>query len=224
MSFKLTVTALLLFLYGISLAQTKTLSGVVKDNAGASLPGVSIAIKGTTKGTITDANGEFRIQASVGEVLVFSFIGKTPVEQTVGQRNIIDVVLYDDDTELEEVQVVAFGTQKKESVIASIETVKPADLKQPASNLTTALAGKIPGIISYQTSGEPGNDNAQFFVRGVTTFGYKTSPLILIDGFEATSDDLARMEPDDIESFSILKDASATVLYGAAAQTASLSW
>ena len=215
MYLKIFVTSFLLSLYTFCAAQTKIVSGVVKDNTGAGLPGVSIAIKGTSKGTITDVNGEFRIQASEGEVLVFSFIGKTPVEQTVGQRTIIDVTLYDDNTELEEVQVVAFGTQKKESVIASIETVKPAELKQPASNLTSALAGKIPGIISYQTSGEPGNDNARFFVRGVTTFGYKTSPLILIDGFEATSDDLARLDPDDIESFSILKDASATVLYGA---------
>jgi TonB-linked SusC/RagA family outer membrane protein len=90
-----------------------------------------------------------------------------------------------------------------------------SDLKVPASNLTSAFAGKIPGIISYQTSGEPGADNAQFFVRGVTTFGYKADPLILIDGFEASTDDLARIQPDDVESFSILKDASATALYGA---------
>lgn len=193
----------------------KTVSGVVKDDVGLGLPGVSVAVRGTSRGTSTDANGEFSMQAAVGDTLVFSFIGKTPVEQVVGDRNIFDVALYDDDTQLEEVQVVAFGRQKKTSVISSIETVRPADLKQPASNLTSALAGKIPGIISYSTTGEPGNDNAQFFIRGVTTFGYKTNPLILIDGFEASPDDLARMEPDNIESFSILKDASATVLYGA---------
>lgn len=215
MSLKLFVTTFLLFLCGISIAQTKTFSGVIKDDAGIGLPGVSIVIKGTTKGTMTDEFGEFKLEASVGDVLIFSFIGKNNVEKIVGQRNIIDVVLYNDNTLLEEVQVVAFGTQKKSSVISSITTIKSAELKQPASNLTSALAGKIPGIISYQTTGEPGKDNAQFFVRGVTTFGYKTSPLILIDGFEATSNDLARMEPDNIESFSILKDASATVLYGA---------
>ena len=89
------------------------------------------------------------------------------------------------------------------------------DLKIPSSNLTHAFAGKIPGVISYQITGEPGADNAQFFVRGVTTFGYKSNPLILIDGFEATTDDLARIQPDDVERFSVLKDASATVLYGA---------
>lgn len=193
----------------------KSISGVVKDDVGIGLPGVSVAVKGTLKGTVTDTNGEFSMQATVGDTLTFSFIGKNPVQQVVGQRNIFDVAMYNDDTELEEVQVVAFGKQKKASVISSIETVRPGDLKQPASNLTSALAGRIAGIISYQTSGEPGADNAQFFVRGVTTFGYKTNPLILIDGFEGSSDDLARMEPDNIESFSILKDASATVLYGA---------
>ena len=195
--------------------QQKKITGFVKDDAGVGLPGVSIVIKGTTKGTMTDEFGEFKLDASVGDVLVFSFIGKNSIEKIVGQRTIIDVILYNDDTQLDDVQVVAFGTQKKTSVISSIKTIKPAELKQPASNLTSAFAGKIPGIISYQTTGEPGKDNAQFFVRGVTTFGYKTSPLILIDGFEATSNDLARMEADNIESFSILKDASATVLYGA---------
>jgi TonB-linked SusC/RagA family outer membrane protein len=93
--------------------------------------------------------------------------------------------------------------------------VKVSDLRIPASNLTSALAGRIAGIISYQTTGEPGADNAQFFVRGVSSFGYKSDPLILIDGFESTTDDLARLRPDDIESFSVMKDASATVMYGA---------
>lgn len=195
--------------------QQKQISGTVQDDVGLGLPGVSIIIKGTLTGTITDANGEYTIRAAVGDTLFFSFIGKTPVERVVDDRNVINVDLYNDETEIEEVQVVAFGVQKKESVISAIQTVKPAELRQPASNLTTALAGKIPGVISYQTTGEPGADNAQFFVRGVTTFGYKTNPLILIDGFEATPNDLARMEPDNIESFSILKDASATVLYGA---------
>lgn len=215
MKLKLFVTIFLLHLCWIGLAQVKTISGVVKDDVGVGIPGVSVSIKRTTTGTVTDPNGEFSLKVSVGDTLLFSFIGKASVERVVGSRNIIDVEMYEDQKQIEEVQVVAFGVQKKESVIASIETVKPAELKQPASNLTSALAGKIPGIISYQTTGEPGNDNAQFFVRGVTTFGYKTNPLILIDGFEASTNDLARLEPDDIESFSILKDASATVLYGA---------
>ncbi|MEA4852516.1 MAG: TonB-dependent receptor, partial [Paludibacter sp.] len=116
---------------------------------------------------------------------------------------------------LEEVQVVAFQTQKKNSVIGSINTVNPTELKIAPTNLTNALAGKIAGVISYQRSGEPGQDNAEFFIRGVTSFGYANSPLILIDGLEVTTTDLARMEPDNIASFSIMKDATATALYGA---------
>jgi TonB-linked SusC/RagA family outer membrane protein len=116
---------------------------------------------------------------------------------------------------LDEVTVVAFGTQKKESVLSSIATIKPSELQAPTSNLTTALAGRIAGMISYQRSGEPGQDNADFFIRGVTTFGYKKDPLILIDGIELTSRDLSRLQVDDIASFSIMKDATATALYGA---------
>ncbi len=194
--------------------QTKTIGGIVKDQDGLGLPGVSVAVMGSAQGTVADENGEFTLEVSVGDTLQFSYIGKKPETMVVDERNILEVTLYDDASLLQEVQVVAFGTQKKESVISSIESVNVADLKQPASNLTGALAGRIPGIISYQTTGEPGADNAQFFIRGVTTFGYKTDPLILIDGFEASTTDLARLEPDNIESFSILKDASATVLYG----------
>ncbi len=196
-------------------SQQKQITGVVSGVDGQPIPGVSIAVAGTTKGTVTNVNGEFNINVAPGDTLMFSFVGKNRETRVIGDQNILNVTMYDDDTQLEEVQVVAFGKQRKESVISSIETVRPGELRQPSSNLTTALAGKIPGIISYQTTGEPGADNAQFFIRGVTTFGYKTNPLILIDGFEASSDDLARLEPDNIESFSILKDASATVLYGA---------
>ena len=117
--------------------------------------------------------------------------------------------------ELDEVTVVAFGKQRKESVIGSISTVDVKTLKVPSSNLTTALAGNVAGVIAYQRTGEPGQDNADFFVRGITTFGANTSPLILIDNIELTSTDLARLQPDDIESFSIMKDATATALYGA---------
>ena len=124
-------------------------------------------------------------------------------------------MLEEDSKALDEVVVVAFGTQKKESMISSIETIKPAELKVPSSNLTTALAGRMSGVIAYQRSGEPGKDNADFFIRGVTTFGYKKDPLILIDGIETTTTELARLQPDDIAAFSILKDATATALYGA---------
>ncbi|MDR2086618.1 MAG: TonB-dependent receptor [Dysgonamonadaceae bacterium] len=197
-------------------AQNVTVTGVVKDDTGEPLPGVTVSLRGTTRGVITDLDGSFSIgNLTPASVLDISFIGFETFTLTVGNQRKVDVTLQSKTDELDEVTIVAFGKQKKSSVVSSIETVKISDLKIPASNLTNALAGRIPGVISYQTSGEPGADNAQFFVRGVTTFGYKSDPLILIDGFEATSNDLARIQPDDIESFSVLKDASATVLYGA---------
>jgi len=110
---------------------------------------------------------------------------------------------------------VAFSKQKKSSVIGSVTSIKVSDLKQPTANITNSLAGQISGLISYQRSGEPGADNAAFFIRGVTTFGFNNSPLILLDGLQITTSDLARLEPDNIASFSIMKDATATSLYGA---------
>jgi TonB-linked SusC/RagA family outer membrane protein len=198
-------------------AQNINIKGKVIDQDGNSLPGTAVRIQGTTTGVTTNDEGDYVLNSvPKGGVLEFILIGFVTQEiKVTGDKAVINAILTEEAESLEDVTIVAFGKQKKESVIASVETVKVSDLKVASSNLTTAFAGKIPGIISYQTSGEPGADNAKFFVRGVTTFGYKSDPLILIDGFEASSDDLARMQPDDIESFSILKDASATVLYGA---------
>jgi TonB-linked SusC/RagA family outer membrane protein len=194
----------------------KTASGTVIDENGETLPGVLVQIIGSTKAVVTDGDGSFEMTDVPEDAqLEVSFLGMETKRIDFQGKTSLTVVMKEKTNELEEVTIVAFGKQKKSSVIASIETVNMKDLKIPSANLTTAFAGKIPGLISYQTTGEPGADNAQFFVRGVTTFGYKTSPLILIDGFEATTDDLARIQPDDVESFSILKDASATVLYGA---------
>ena len=124
------------------------------------------------------------------------------------------MILLENVESLEEVQVVAFQKQKKNSVIGSINTIKPEELKLPNSNLTASFAGRLAGVISYQRSGEPGADT-EFFIRGITSFGTSNSPLILIDGLEVNSYDLARVEPDNIASFSIMKDATATSLYGA---------
>ena len=196
-------------------AQDIRVSGKVFDNFDSPLAGVSIAVRATTVSTQTDMNGEFSLSIpSDTSVLVFSFTGYKTEKITVGESRVISLRMKEDEQELDEVVVVAFGKQKKASMISSIQTVNVKELKGPNSNLTASFAGRIPGVISYQTTGEPGNDNAQFFVRGVTTFGYKTDPLILIDGFEATTNDLARLPPDDIESFSVLKDATATAMYG----------
>jgi TonB-linked SusC/RagA family outer membrane protein len=199
-----------------SYSQTIRLTGKVLDNFNEPLPGVTVTVRGTTNGAITDANGDFNISVSNDTChLVVSFIGFQTQVINVGKQRVISVRMLEAATELGEVVVAAFGKQKKESVVASITTVQTKDLQIASSNLTAAFAGKIPGLISFQSTGEPGNDNAQFFIRGVTTFGYKSDPLILIDGFEASTNDLARLQPDDIDAFSILKDAAATGLYGA---------
>lgn len=196
--------------------QKVKITGKVVDSVGEPLPGAAIVIQGTPQGVTTDMDGNFSMEVSPNATLEISYLGmetKT-VSVSVVRRDKV-ITLKDKTDELEEVTVVAFAKQKKESVLASVTAVKPAELKAPTSNLTTALAGRVAGLISYQRSGEPGMDNADFFVRGVTTFGYAKSPLILMDGLEITSSDLSRLQPDDIASFSIMKDATATALYGA---------
>ncbi|MDR2472724.1 MAG: TonB-dependent receptor [Tannerella sp.] len=193
-------------------------SGKVVDNFDEPLTGVTIAVLSDTKlGAVTDINGEYSITVpDENTVLRYSYIGYETQEIKVGKNRIINVSLKEQTLGLEEVTVVAFGKQKKESVVSSIQTVNVSDLHVPSSNLTTSFSGRIAGMISYQTTGEPGSDDATFFIRGVTSFGTgKVDPLILIDNVEVTTSDLAKIHPDDIASFSILKDATATALYGA---------
>ncbi|MGV8135688.1 MAG: SusC/RagA family TonB-linked outer membrane protein [Mangrovibacterium sp.] len=199
----------------VSTKQEKLVKGVITDDSGHPLPGATVTIEGTTRGVITDMDGSYSIQVHSGEKLLVSFIGYDNEIIPITAQREINIVLKEKTEELESVTVVAFGKQKKESVLAAITTVDAKDLKVPSSNLTTALAGRMSGLISYQRSGEPGEDDASFFVRGVTSFTYARGPLILIDGIEMSSTDLARIQPDDIASFSIMKDATATALYGA---------
>ncbi|MDR2562611.1 MAG: TonB-dependent receptor [Prevotellaceae bacterium] len=192
------------------------ISGTVSDNLGNSIPGANVIVRGTKLMVVTDANGEYSIMVpSDTSVLQFSFVGLSPQEVSVGSKRIIAVTLHGETTDLDEVTVVAFARQKKESVISSVSSIKPTELKMPSSNLTSAFAGRMSGIIAYQRSGEPGQDNAQFFIRGITTFGSNKNPLILIDNIELSSEDLSRLNVDDIASFSVMKDATATALYGA---------
>ncbi|MEC3880459.1 SusC/RagA family TonB-linked outer membrane protein [Parapedobacter sp. 10938] len=198
-----------------SLRQQSTVSGIVVDTSGTPLTGVTVSVKDQTNmATSTDVNGRYVLEVPEDAVLVITMVGYQTQEINVGNRKEIDVVLEMSASMLDDVVVVGFGTQKKREVVGSVTSVSPGDLKVPSSNLTTALAGQAAGIIAYQRSGEPGQDNADFFVRGITTFGTNTNPLILIDGIELSANDLARLRPDDIQSFSILKDATATALYG----------
>lgn len=210
------VICILLLMPFAIFAQQRQISGIVIEaETGEPLPGVSILVENSTRGVITDVDGTFEIRATPSDKLIFSFLGMEPQTIEVGDKTHLEISMEPLIDELDEVTIVAFGKQKKESVIGSITTVSPGDLKVPSSNLTTALAGNMAGIIAYQRSGEPGQDNADFFVRGITTFGENKNPLILIDGIELTTIDLARLQPDDIASFSVMKDATATALYGA---------
>lgn len=200
-------------------AQTRPIIGTVKDSSGKMMDGVNIIIVNKQKvGTATDKNGRFVLEVSTGDSLRFSYVGYSDQSFAISEttRN-VDVIMTPAVFQAgDEVVVTAFGRkERKEAVVGSVTSIQPEELKIPASNLTTAMAGQIAGMIAYQRSGQPGQDNANFFIRGVTTFGYKQDPLILIDNVELTANDLARLQVDDIASFSILKDASATALYGA---------
>lgn len=192
-------------------------NGSVTDSSGAALPGVSIRLKGdNSTGTTTDVNGRFILDVPANATLTISMVGYDSREIVVSPGHVINVKLFPSKSALGEVVVTAFGRkERREAVVGSVTSIEPDKLRVPSSNLTTALAGRIAGLIAYQRNGQPGQDNASFFIRGVTTFGYNNNPLILVDGVELTATDLASMQIDDIASFSILKDASATALYGA---------
>lgn len=214
---KIALSLALILASMVAVAQTKTVKGVIyEEETGEPMPGATVSVYGSTRGVMTDLDGSFELTGvKPTDKLKFECLGKETQVLQVGTMTNFVVKLKNAANELDEVTVVAFGKQRKESVIGSISTVDVKTLKVPSSNLTTALAGNVAGVIAYQRTGEPGQDNADFFVRGITTFGANTSPLILIDNIELTSTDLARLQPDDIESFSIMKDATATALYGA---------
>lgn len=195
---------------------TVKVTGKVIDSTGEPLPGATVQVIGTPRGVTTDVDGSFSIECKKTDKLEISYLGMQSQIISVNKKTNFVITLEEQADQLEEVTVVAFAKQKKESVLGSVSTIKPAELKTTSSNLTTGFAGKLAGVIAYQRSGEPGQDNAEFFVRGITTFGDgSANPLILIDNVELESSDLSRLNPDDIASFSVLKDATATALYGA---------
>lgn len=200
-----------------SVSQKKRLlQGLVKDEQGNPIIGASIQLKNTGTGVITDLDGLFQIQVTdKNSVIVISYIGYVTQEISVGDRSSITVQLKEDTKSLEEVVVTAFGaTQKKETMVGSIQQVRPAELKVPSSSLSTSFAGRMAGVIAIQRSGQPGADGADFWIRGKSTFGDATGVLIVLDGVEISSSDLNALDPEVIESFSILKDAMATAMYG----------
>lgn len=193
----------------------RIVQGTVLDaSTGETLIGVNIRIKGTDQGTVTDMDGKFSIQITGSKTeLLFSYIGYKEQTLEVGDLGVLTVRMLSDNEMLDEVVVVGAGTQKKVSITGAITTVEGIALKTPTSSLTSSLAGKLAGVISNTTSGEPGS-TSDFYIRGINTFGGARTPLILLDGVEISSGDLNRVPAESIESFSLLKDASATAIYG----------
>ena len=202
--------------------QLIAVTGRVVDEKGNPIPGATVLIQGTTQGVATDTEGRYMINSRPEDALRFSFIGyKTEVVPLKGKTK-LNVRLNPTAENIEEVTVVAFGEQKKESVVSAITTVDAKTLKSSSSDLTSQFAGKIAGIVGWQTGGIPGalteeEMNTKFYIRGITSFQTNANidPLILIDGVESSKLDLSRMTPEDIETFSVMKDASATAMYGA---------
>jgi len=178
--------------------------GLVVDNEGTPLPGVTVVVRGKeANGTATSIDGRYALNAEPRDSITFSYVGFATIREYVGKRTEINVVMKEDENTLDEMVVVAFSKQKKNSVIGSIETINPSELKTPSTNLTNTMAGRIAGVVSYQRTGEPGKDNANFFIRGVSSLESSLAgPLILIDGIEMSTEDLARLEPENIASFS----------------------
>ena len=189
-------------------------SGTVVDNENNPLIGATVTVKGTKIIAITDMDGHFYIDVpNKNSVLVFNYLGFKPQEVKVGSDINFNIQLKEDAVSADEVVVVGYGNQKKLSVIGSIQTIDPGNLQMGSSrSMSNNLAGQLAGVIAYQPSGEPGYDNSQFWIRGISTFGAGgSSPLVLVDGVERSLNDI---DPAEIESFSVLKDASASAMYG----------
>lgn len=187
-------------------------SGRVIDEEGKPIYGVNVLVKGGTDGIATDNEGYFLLETDEEETqLSFTFIGFKPQEKKAYFKSFTEIVLEEETSELGEVVVVGYGSQKRASVIGSIDRVNPGELQQPSRTLSTSLAGRLAGIIAVQKSGEPGYDGADFWIRGVNTFTGDTNPLILVDGVERNIDNI---DTEEISEFTILKDATATAVYG----------
>jgi TonB-linked SusC/RagA family outer membrane protein len=203
------------FFHEQSFAQQGSLriEGTVYDETGETMAGVSVYHKNKiTIGTTSDAEGKFSIRAERGDVLVFSFIGYENIEYLVTEaKTDLEIRFTEAAMKIDEVVVTALGTQRKISSLAAITSVEVKDLQTPVVSVANLLGGRVAGVISMQTSGEPGRNIADFWIRGIGTFGYNSGALVLVDGLEG---DLNSLDPADIESFSVLKDASATAVYG----------
>ena len=213
---KLKFFLIMMFFLSLSIqAQQKNISGTVSDNTGT-LPGVSVLIKGTTTGSETDFDGKYSIRAKTGDVLVFSYLGYKTVERTVGVANTIDVKMVEGGEILDEVVVVAYGTRRKEAITGSVQAINSSVLEQQqVTSPLRALQGTVPGINLITQGGQPGS-NPNIVIRGFGSFNGSNAPLIVVDGAPYNGN-LNTISQDQIESISVLKDASSASLYGSRA-------
>ena len=210
---KFTLIILLLFTAcSVAFAQNINVSGKVSDGEGNAIAGVSVRIKGTQNATSTDANGHYQIPAGPNETLVFSFIGMVTQEVSITNRNNINIILHENVSTLNDVVVVGYGTQKSVAVTGAISSLKSADIeKVNAPRIEDAIQGRVSGVEIIQ-SGSPGS-TPTVFIRG-TPSNSGDDPLVVIDGVEQSLVDFNSLNPSDVESISILKDAAATAIYG----------
>lgn len=192
-------------------AQDIAVTGQVVDEKGEAVIGASIQVVGAKTGTITDFDGHFKLSVPSEAMLQISYVGYQPQQVKAGSGKLF-IKLVENTKSLDEVVVVGYGAQKKESVVGAISQVSSKELlKSPAANLSQAISGKVPGLITSQTSGAPGADDVKLYIRGRASFAGDNQPLIMVDGVER---EFSQIAPDDIESISVLKDASATAVYG----------
>ncbi len=193
--------------------QKKELSGTVKDPKGLLLPGVTVMVKGTTLGTITDNEGNFRLSVPVdAKTLVFSFVGMKTQEVVIAAKTSFKIELSEETFGLDEVIAVGYGSQKKMTMTGAVSKIKGESLlTSPVSNITNSLQGKVTGVTTIQQNGQPGLQNADIFIRGRATFGDATA-IVIVDGIERA--DFGSMDPNEIESMTVLKDASSTAIFG----------
>ncbi len=197
-------------------AQQKTIKGTVVDATGEPLIGVNVSVKGATIGIITDVDGNYTLEVPSNSTIVFSYIGYQTQEIAVGNQSTINVTLKEDTQNIEEVVVVGYGTQKKVTVTGSVASLKGEELKaSPTTNLTNGMVGRMPGVIGFQRSDEPGGGGTTIRIRGTNSLGSK-DPLVVIDGVPGRAGGLDRINPSEIESISVLKDAAAAI-YGSRA-------
>ena len=208
------LTPLLVLCMSLSYGQEKTISGNVTDENALPLPGVSIVVVGTTNGTQTDFDGNYTINASVGQVLRFSYLGQKTVDRTVGSSNTINLQMEEDAETLQEVVVQGYRTATKEkSSIASVTVSAETITARPNANFAQTLSGQVAGLNITTSSGQPGG-NTQINLRGVGSVNGNTEPLFIIDGAPVDEDNFRSLNPNDIASISVLKDAGATAIYG----------